>query len=466
MKRLSSHFVKTLTVLSSLLGIFCTHTPLALFAQEEITVELKTTRDFATVYLSRFLPDKPLFKQGYLPKLESTLLFDLANNGYMEILPTNDLLETQVKKDLKGTMDQQFWRLQVCDYVIVAEIKGKSLVLQLYLPSTGESQFLRDIHLSGDMEEDQNKIHFAADEILYKTLGKEGIAQSKILYSYQVDDQTSREETWKAEIWEADYTGEHPKQRTFHQAYSITPTPVPNPSNPLRTPFLYVCYLNGQPKIYLSKGIHNSGEAIISLRGNQLLPAISKQGDKIAFVSDASGRASLFLQNFHIDQGVVGKPIQIFVPKTGVVASSSFSPDGSKLAFVSDHEATPKIYIVDLLEAIRSRKSPHIECITKTSRENTAPAWSHDGKKLAYSAKTEGIRQIWIYEIDTEESYPITFSKVNKENPVWAKNDLHLLYNTTTDNFDIFLINLNQKTPIQITHGEGKKHYPSWTTIR
>jgi TolB protein len=101
--------------------------------------------------------------------------------------------------------------------------------------------------------------------------------------------------------------------------------------------------------------------------------------------------------------------------------------------------------------------------ITKKSRESSCPTWSPDGTKLAYSAKTDGIRQIWTYDFTTGEESQLTFGPGNKENPCWANNSMHLVFNSTDGNSsDLYVVNLNQPEAIKITKGQGKNHYPTW----
>ena len=105
--------------------------------------------------------------------------------------------------------------------------------------------------------------------------------------------------------------------------------------------------------------------------------------------------------------------------------------------------------------------------ITKKNRENISPAWSPNGKKIAYSAKIGDTRQIWIYDLDTEEEMQLTTGPENKENPSWAPDSIHLIYNTDQEGVgQIYLIDLFQQKPIQITHGNGIKRFASFETRR
>ena len=208
------------------------------------------------------------------------------------------------------------------------------------------------------------------------------------------------------------------------------------------------------------------GKRLIDLRGNQLLPAISPKRDKVAFICDAAGKADgrtdLFLQEFHPEKGETGKPVQLFSYPRSTQASPTFSPDGSKLAFVSDKDGKPRIYVIS---ATFTSKRPTPVLITKQNQENSCPSWSPDGKKLAYSAKTKGTRQIWIYDFETKEEWQLTDGTGNKENPSWAPDSKHLVFNSTDGHIsELYIVNLNQPDVVKISQGAGIKHYPAWGT--
>jgi len=181
----------------------------------------------------------------------------------------------------------------------------------------------------------------------------------------------------------------------------------------------------------------------------------------LAFISDATGRADLFIQKLDASGMLVGKPQQLFSYPGSTQASPTFSPDGSKIAFVSDKDGTPRIYIIPSEITNNKRAKPVL--LTKQNKENTCPNWSPDGKKIAYSAKTNGVRQIWIYDFEAEQELQLTTGPGNKENPCWAPDSLHLVFNSTDpDSTELYLVNLNQPEAVQITKGPGKKHYPTW----
>lgn len=413
-----------------------------LYAEEkEIIIPLATRNFLSSVSISPFT--SPDFPQDYLETLQASLVFDLNNNG-----------SSHVKK--KGP----------CDFEIEVDIKGKELFALITLTRGGITKTLGPYLLTGEFALDCQKLHKFSDELTLIMTGKKGIADSKVFYSIQFPEKTADGYRYKSEIWEIDYDGKNKRQVTAENSYCITPVLFPTVGPFTQGKFLYVNYKNGQPKIYLGSFKDQKGVPLIPLRGNQLLPAISKRGDMIAFISDASGRADLFVQLFSRSRGLVGKPMQAYSYPRSVQASPTFRPDGKKIAFVSDKNGTPRIFIIDTPYPGKKGR-PNPRCITKKYRHNTGPCWSPDGTKLAYSAMIEGTRQIMVYDFLAKEEIQLTTGKSHKENPTWAENSLHLIYNTAEpSSSELFLINLKQKEMIQITTGPGKKHYPTWEPTR
>lgn len=429
---------------------------------EEIRVELATQSKLASAYLFPMFSQNTSLQEDYIKKLHKVLHFDLHFSGMMKILAADEKLEKNLQNSEPNVIfNSPYWDKTRISFIIRGVVQEKKLDIYLYNVQSTNIKFFQGIVLSGELQTDRRQIHKLADAIIKTLFAVDGIANSKLLYSLQQQNADPKQQPWKAEIWECDWDGENQRQVTHEQNYCITPVIVPqnNPSEMER--FIYVSYKTGQPKIYFSSVKSNLGKALIDLRGNQLLPAISWQRDKIAFISDASGRADLFVQLLDVNGTLSGKPIQLFSYPRSTQGSPTFSPDGKKIAFVSDKDGSPRIYIIS--STVNNQRRPEAHLISKVNRENICPVWSPDGKKIAYSAKTNDVRQIWIYDVEKKEERQLTTGPGNKENPFWAPNSIHLVFNSTDpDSSELYLVNLHQPESVKITKGPGKKHYPTW----
>ncbi len=439
---------------------FCLFFFSSLLSAEEIVVHLATDKEERhSLYLATLRP----LETNYHKQLDQALFFDLAHAGYFTLLPVDEQKQFVAHhKDPVEAFKLQRWKEWKARYVVVPELVSGTLQIKLFDVASSTIKALPPITLTHNLPEDLRSIHKAIDLLVKAVTGKEGIASKRILYSYQPTIHAEEEGVWHAEIWEMDSNGQNQKQITEENHYSITPAFVPDPERKDDYSFIYVNYKQGQPRLYMTSRGKTRGTSFVPLRGNQLLPAVNRKRDRIAFISDASGQAELFVQSFVPGKGVTGKPQQLYSCPGSVQASPTFSPDGSKIAFVSDKGGSPRIYIINLNPILEHKLNPAPILISKLNKENTSPSWSPDGKKIAYSANTNGVRQIWIYDREKREEKQVTFGLGNKENPSWAPDSFHLVYNTTTPTMDIYRINLQDKEPVQLTDGPGRKHYPAF----
>jgi TolB protein len=425
-------------------------------ALSEIRVQLETQSPLDAIYIGSILADQPLLPPAYLASIEEILSFDLNYNGYMKGMKRDPAKETALsQKDSKVAFNPALWKSAGVSHAIRAHVSEKKLSVQVYSIATASLKQFPEIALTGTLAEDRKNIHKLADAILRALYGIDGIASSHILFSAQV---SSKEDSkhWASEIWECDWDGANAHQITKEGSYCVTPVFLPSRNDR----FLYVSYKLGQPKIFIASLKEGKGQRLIEIRGNQLLPAISPQRDMLAFICDAGGRSDLFIQPFHPEKGEVGKPYQLYSYPRATQASPTFSPDGKRIAFVSDKDGSPRIYTLSTQQNAK-RSEPIL--ISKENKESSCPSWSPDGTKLAYSAKTKGVRQIWIYDFEKGEEMQLTYGPGNKENPNWAQDSLHLVFNSTDGHScELYLINLHQPEAVKISHGSGKKHYPTW----
>ncbi len=453
------HLSLRFAIVSFLSVLFCFS---SLQCDEEIRVELATKAELAPLYLSRIHGETSSFDPPYLKALRNILQFDLGHSGYAKVAEIDHILEKALyHTDLHIAFNPQRWAKGGIQYVLKGVVEGKNFDLFAFNVKTGSLKKFEEIPLTGNLDSDRQQMHKLSDALVKTFFGVEGISDSRLLYSIQVGNADPSSADWKGEIWECDWDGANSRQITFEQSYCITPVFIPPHPSLGNERYLYVNYKNGQPKIYFSSLKNRIGKPLLDLRGNQLLPAVSKQRNKMAFISDAAGRADLFVQTIDDNGSLEGKPQQLFSYPRSTQASPHFNPNGKKIAFVSDKDGTPRIYIIP--SEIDNNKRPKPTLITKLNRENTCPNWSPDGTKLAYSAKTNGVRQIWIYDLEAEEEQQLTMGPGNKENPCWASDSLHLVFNSTDpDVSELYLINLNQPEAVKITQGSGRKHYPTW----
>lgn len=442
------------------LGLAAVRLP-ASAADDTIVVNLPTEFQRLPIYAAAIDAKGGGFDSGYVAKLEKVLFFDLDRNGMTYALKTTPEREKLASSALLDQAPKAAdWKSIGAYYVVKVRIQDKKLSARLYSVNGDLAKAIEGIALTGDLASDRRQVHQLADKIFKTLFNADGIASTRLLYTIK----TKEGATWNSEVWESDYDGANKRQITKGSGYSVTPLYIPPKQGNSTGGIFFVSYKNGQPKIYYQL-LNGEGEArrLTYLRGNQLMPAITRQRDKIAFISDATGNPDLFMQDFSPESGVVGKPYQAFATHRATQGTPAFSPDGERIAFVSNKDGSPRIYVMDVPEAGTSLNDIKASLITKRNRESTAPAWSPDGTKIAYCSITEGVRQIWVYDFTTNAERQLTQGAGNKENPTWAPNSLHLAFNSTdASGCEVYFVNLHQTEATRISSGDGEKRFPSW----
>ena len=108
---------------------------------------------------------------------------------------------------------------------------------------------------------------------------------------------------------------------------------------------------------------------------------------RIAYVVKSTGRYELQIADAD------GANAQPALASREPIISPMWSPDGSKLAYVSFEAKKPIVYVHDLSTAKR-----HVVANFKGS--NSAPAWAPDGKRLAVVLTKEGGSQLFLINAD------------------------------------------------------------------
>ena len=117
-------------------------------------------------------------------------------------------------------------------------------------------------------------------------------------------------------------------------------------------------------------------------------PALSPDGSKVAFVSDRSGSYELWV--FHRDGGDLHQLSHFGGPFTHF---PRWSPDGRQLVFVARDEGS-----VDVFVAVAP--GGKIRSLTTAASNDTAPSWSRDGRWIYFASNRDGTWQVWRRPID------------------------------------------------------------------
>jgi TolB protein len=133
-------------------------------------------------------------------------------------------------------------------------------------------------------------------------------------------------------------------------------------------------------------------------------PSYDATGKKIIHVG-SSGKT--------VDQVFNGSSYGLIVEPT-FVGSPAFSPDGKKIAYAKVVAGNQDIYVRTLAIGETKRLTTH-------AASDNQPTWSPDGSKLAFESTRSGKRQIWTMNAATGGSLTrITHTATDETDPEWS----------------------------------------------
>ncbi|HEX4498153.1 MAG TPA: S41 family peptidase [Thermoanaerobaculia bacterium] len=142
----------------------------------------------------------------------------------------------------------------------------------------------------------------------------------------------------------------------------------------------------------------------------------SPDGRKVAYVSDSSGEEEVYV----VDALGVGKPEQLTTGGKAQRFSPEWAGDGKRLAF-SDKDG--RLWVVTLAD----RKLTEIAHEIRGQVHDYA--WSPGGGYLAFSLSNPGnFRSIWIWSVEDGKLRQITDPQFHASNPAWDPKGDYLFY--------------------------------------
>ena len=127
-----------------------------------------------------------------------------------------------------------------------------------------------------------------------------------------------------------------------------------------------------------------------------LSPAWSPDGTKLAFVSFETGSSAIYVMD--LGSGEV-RQVASF---EGINSAPSFSPDGSQLAMVLSRDGNPDVYTAELASGVIRR-------ITDNRAIDTEPVWENSGESLLFTSDRGGSPQVYRVYLNNLRVSRLTF---------------------------------------------------------
>jgi len=148
-------------------------------------------------------------------------------------------------------------------------------------------------------------------------------------------------------------------------------------------------------------------------------PAISRRGHRLAYSNRSVHTSSIWRTAAPSGPSVrdgtrVGSFNRSFISSTQRDGAPQFSPDGRRIAFVSERSGHLEIWVCN------SDGSSAVQLTSLHGAGATTPRWSPDGRRIAFDSDAEGGFDIWVIGADGGKPVRMTTHPANDGDPSWS----------------------------------------------
>ena len=161
-------------------------------------------------------------------------------------------------------------------------------------------------------------------------------------------------------------------------------------------------------------------------------PAISPQGDKIAFITNRDFFFSLYIMDANngeiITKLAEGNTSANFEELNILTPGLTWSPDGSKIAISALSYGYDVIYIFDVEEEDYETLPFKMDGIQSVN-------WSWDGKQLAFIGQSAKQTDIFTYDFETKEIKNLTNDIFTDKDPYWSHDGRTVFFSSDRNSY-------------------------------
>jgi TolB protein len=173
---------------------------------------------------------------------------------------------------------------------------------------------------------------------------------------------------------------------------------------------------------------------------------------RIAFISDRDGNDELYMMDYdgQNQTRLTFNKVRDYMP--------AWSPDGKRIAYTSYKNLTAGLYILDL-EA--GKVTP-----VSTRETNFSPSFSPDGKKLSFCSTMDGNSEIYVADANGKNIRRLTFNKAIDTAPSWSPTSREIAFESDRSGSpQIYIMDAEGSNVRRVSFGGNYCDAPAWSSV-
>jgi TolB protein len=380
----------------------------------------------------------------------SQVLWDDLNYEREFLFIPRDVYTTIPKATSFGDVPFDRWREVNADGLVIGTVQKTAnsvrVEVRLFNVRNRQAPFAKVYTASG--ANPRGFAHMAADEIYQSQRALQGVAQTKLTFASDRDGERMSGTVEKRdvkEIYIADYDGENQRRVTIGRTLNTFPRWSPDGKS-----IAYTSYRRGGGQIFISNIYQGTMEEVTKGPLENWLAAWSPDGKRLCIASPREGKGHTNLYVVNRD----GSGLRKLTDHASINTSPTWSPSGTQIAFVSDRTGQPQIYTVGVDGLGLNRVSGDY---------SDRPTWSPAPyNEIAFSARTGPGFDIRVIDMATRAVRQLTNGEGTNESPAFSPNGRHIAFTSTrSGKKQIFTVARDGRDVRQITR-TGNNEQPDW----
>jgi TolB protein len=248
------------------------------------------------------------------------------------------------------------------------------------------------------------------------------------------------------------------------------------------TQIAFETYEDGNTEIYLLDLATGIAHSLTQHERDDSRPVWSPDGQWIAFTSNRTDNYEIYVMDAR------GGSIQNLTRHASDDFEPSWSSDGSHIAFVSRRDGNSELYIMTVGEILANPActplpdsfllnesqpcAAPLRRVTYSDVDETTPAWSPDGQRIAFVEETDQYSEIFAIEVNCDadseacerDRFNLSNDPARDRDPAWSPDGRFLTFASNREGaWNIYVMRADRSQTRKLTTSRGDFVHPVWS---
>ncbi len=201
----------------------------------------------------------------------------------------------------------------------------------------------------------------------------------------------------------------------------------------------------------ISDDIHLQQRALRGVARTKLAFDSDRDGERMTGTVESRGVKEIYTADYD------GENQRRVTTNRTLNINPAWSPDGRSLAYTSYRRGPPSIFVSHIYDGL-------FEEVTKGVGESWLPAWSPDGTRVAFTSTRDGNSEIYVANRDGSNVRRITNNPAIDSTPTWAPTGTQIAFTSDRSGSpQIYLVSADGLGAVQRLTSESYADRPTWS---